>query len=94
MGGASEYRYSYDDHYRLTEAAGSYAGSNQEHRYQLQMSYNTVGGILEKVQVHERKAGGEENWQPQKKTTYSQAYSYDANGNQTGWAPAGTSRLV
>jgi hypothetical protein len=54
MGGASAYRYSYDDLYRLNETAGSYTGSNQEHRYQLNMSYNTVGGILEKVQVHER----------------------------------------
>jgi RHS repeat-associated protein len=61
------------------------------------MSYNSVGGITQKAQVHKSKD------QEQKKTTYDlnytygeeqphapihigdQTYSYDANGNQTGW---------
>ena len=102
MGGSSEYSYEYDDLYRLTSAEGSFTGSNHEHRYSLEMKYNSVGGILEKVQVHERKGSGD-SWQQQKKTTYSQSYeygdnqphapihigeqkySYDKNGNQTGW---------
>ena len=103
MGGSSEYHYKYDELYRLTEASGSFKGSTKEHRYNLQMSYNTVGGIESKAQTHERKGGEENEWNAQKKTTYSQtyeygqqqpnapihigdqAYSYDPNGNQTGW---------
>ncbi|HEU5289378.1 MAG TPA: RHS repeat-associated core domain-containing protein [Cyclobacteriaceae bacterium] len=97
MGGASEYTYNYDDLYRLTNAQGHYKGANDEHTYTLAMAYNSVGGITQKTQVHQRK--GVE----QKKTTYNmsytyseeqphapvhigeQTYSYDANGNQTGW---------
>jgi RHS repeat-associated protein len=102
MGGASEYTYEYDDLYRLTEAKGHYTGPNEQHRYTLQMSYNSVGSILEKTQLHQRSSSGT-SWQEQKKTTYQQAYvysqeqphaavhiggqtySYDSNGNQTGW---------
>jgi RHS repeat-associated protein len=97
MGGTSEYNYSYDDLYRLTGAQGHYRGPNDEHTYTLAMSYNTVGGIIQKTQEHKRKD------QEQKKTTYNldytygseqphapthigeQTFSYDANGNQTGW---------
>ncbi len=103
MGGSSEYSYEYDDLYRLTSAEGSFTDSNHEHRYSLEMKYNSVGSILEKVQVHERKGSGD-SWQQQKKTSYSQSYeygdsqphapvhigdqkySYDKNGNQTGWS--------
>jgi RHS repeat-associated protein len=102
MGGSSEYTYEYDDLYRLTEAKGHYTGPNEQHRYTLQMSYNSVGSILEKTQLHQRTSSGS-SWQEQKKTTYQQAYvysqeqphaaihignqtySYDSNGNQTGW---------
>ncbi|MEQ8681341.1 MAG: SpvB/TcaC N-terminal domain-containing protein [Cyclobacteriaceae bacterium] len=101
MGGASEYAYEYDDLYRLTSAEGHYTGPNEEHRYSLAMQYNTVGGILQKTQNHD-KAGGND-WNPQKKTTYdlgyeygeqqphaptqigTHSYTYDQNGNQTGW---------
>jgi len=102
MGGSSEYTYEYDDLYRLTEAKGHYTGPNEQHRYTLQMRYNSVGSILEKTQLHQRSNSGT-SWQEQKKTTYQQAYvysqeqphaaihiggqtySYDSNGNQTGW---------
>lgn len=101
MGGASAYVYEYDDLYRLTEASGSFKSSNDEHRYSMEMEYNTVGGITRKIQLHDRKTGG--SWITQKKTTYDleytyeaeqphapvhigeKAYAYDANGNQTGW---------
>jgi RHS repeat-associated protein len=76
MGGSSSYSYTYDDLYRLTEASGSYKGSNEEHRYTLNMSYNSVGGILSKVQTHERKGGGGDSWVQQKRTTYEQEYTY------------------
>jgi RHS repeat-associated protein len=103
MGGSSEYTYSYDDLYRLTTASGTFKGSNETHRYSLDMSYNTVGGITEKNQVHERKGGSITSWTQQKKTTYDleytygndqphapthigeQTFTYDKNGNQTGW---------
>ncbi len=102
MGGSSEYSYEYDDLYRLIGAEGHYRGSNEQHRYQLQMRYNSVGSILEKTQLHQRSSSGA-SWQEQKKTTYQQlytyseeqphtavhiggqTYSYDSNGNQTGW---------
>ncbi len=104
MGGSSEYSYEYDDLYRLTSAEGKFTGSNHEHRYSLEMKYNSVGSILEKAQLHERKgSNGDNTWNTQKKTSYSQSYeyadsqphapihigeqkySYDKNGNQTGW---------
>ena len=103
MGGSSEYSYDYDDLYRLTSAQGHYTGSNEQHRYTLTMSYNTVGGILQKTQLHERAGGGGGSFNEQHKTTYDnaytygdtqphapihigeQAFTYDANGNQTGW---------
>ena len=44
MGGSSEYSYEYDDLYRLTKAQGSFKGSNDQHTYNLSMSYNSVGG--------------------------------------------------
>jgi RHS repeat-associated protein len=97
MGGSSDYTYSYDDLYRLTSATGSFKGANDDHTYTLAMAYNTVGGITNKNQLHQRKG------QEQKKTTYNntytyseeqphapihigqQTFTYDANGNQLGW---------
>ncbi|MBW3545975.1 MAG: hypothetical protein KY428_10325, partial [Bacteroidetes bacterium] len=76
MGGASEYHYQYDDLYRLTEAQGSFKGSSQEHRYSLSMQYNTVGGIENKTQTHDRKGNGQNEWVSQHKTTYQLAYAY------------------
>jgi RHS repeat-associated protein len=72
-------------------------GDYENHAYSMEMSYNTVGGITRKNQLHTSKD------QKQKKTSYDnvysygddqphapihigkQAYTYDANGNQTGW---------
>ncbi|WP_258105033.1 SpvB/TcaC N-terminal domain-containing protein [Marinoscillum sp. MHG1-6] len=104
MGGASEYHYEYDDLYRLTGATGHYTGANEEHRYSLQMAYNTVGGIIHKVQSHDKTGNNSKgDWNSQSKTTYDMtytygqeqphaptqigehSYSYDKNGNQTGW---------
>jgi RHS repeat-associated protein len=76
MGGASEYHYEYDDLYRLTSATGTYKGSNEEHRYELAMRYNSVGGILQKTQKHERAGGGGQSFNEQKKTTYDNTYTY------------------
>jgi RHS repeat-associated protein len=104
MGGASEYNYTYDDLYRLTNATGYYKGPNEQDRFNLTMEYNTVGSITRKIQTSDKTPGpGGNNWIPQKKSTYDytysydpkqphtathigrQSYTYDANGNQTGW---------
>lgn len=44
--------------------------------YSLAMSYNPVGGIESKTQLHGRKGGDENEWDKQKKTSYSMAYKY------------------
>jgi RHS repeat-associated protein len=104
MGGPSDYQYKYDDLYRLTNAAGTFDGSNQEDRYNLEMGYNSISDILSKNQLHERKAYNAKNWIVRNQTSYNynyvydannqphasrhigrQAFTYDANGNQTGW---------
>ncbi|MDH5381718.1 MAG: RHS repeat-associated core domain-containing protein, partial [Cyclobacteriaceae bacterium] len=78
MGGSSKYSYEYDDLYRLTTATGSYTDPNEQHAYTLSMEYNTVGGITQKTQSHQRKGAttGDEGWSVQKKTTYDMGYTY------------------
>jgi RHS repeat-associated protein len=104
MGGKSDYQYTYDDMYRLTGASGSFTGSSSENRFTLDMTYNTVSGILGKEQVHTKKGKDDIDWVPRNQTTYSydynynpgskphapvkigtESFTYDANGNQTGW---------
>jgi RHS repeat-associated protein len=100
MGGPSEYEFDYDDLYRITSAEGNFRGKNERHHYTLDMSYNSVGSILNKEQLHER---GGSTFHTELKTTYNydyayateqphapvhignHTYTYDANGNQTGW---------
>ena len=102
MGGSAAYTYEYDDLYRLTTAAGSFKGPQEQDRYSLTMQYNTVGSITRKTQSNDKSPNGNK-WIPQKKTTYDnsytydpkqphaathigrQTYTYDADGNQTGW---------
>lgn len=97
MGGSSTYSYDYDDLYRLKTAEGSFKGSNEEHSYTLSMDYNSVGGITQKTQVH--KKGDQDQKKTTYDLAYAygepqpnapihigdQTYTYDANGNQTGW---------
>ncbi len=97
MGGSSEYSYEYDDLYRLTEAQGSFKGANDQQTYNMSMAYNSVGGITQKTQNHERKGNVQKKTSYDLTYTYSseqphapvhigeQTYTYDANGNQTGW---------
>ena len=79
MGGASEYNYEYDNLYRLTKATGYHQGSNQEHRYEMQMSYGPTGTLLNKSQLHERKSSGGGSWKAQNKTTYTLQYEYQSD---------------
>jgi RHS repeat-associated protein len=97
MGGSSEYIYQYDDLYRLSTAEGHYKGPNDEHTYNLAMVYNSVGGITQKSQKHLRKGQEQKKTTYGMAYTYGeeqphapvhigdQTYTYDANGNQTGW---------
>ncbi|MHA4844562.1 SpvB/TcaC N-terminal domain-containing protein [Flavitalea antarctica] len=77
MGGKSEYQYTYDDMYRLTGAAGSFTGSNSENRFTLDMTYNTVSGILSKKQVHTKKGLEDADWVLRNQTSYSFDYKYN-----------------
>jgi RHS repeat-associated protein len=111
MGGKSNYQYTYDDLYRLTGTAGTFGGSNQEHRYTLAMAYDNLSSITSKSQVHEKKANNSPNWVLQNQTSYNytyhynpggqphaavhvgdRGYTYDANGNQTGWKQDGNAQ--
>lgn len=97
MGGSSEYTYNYDDLYRLTTAQGHYKGANEEHNYTLAMAYNSVGGITQKTQRHLKKGNEQKKTSYSMAYTYGeeqphapthigdQTYTYDANGNQSGW---------
>jgi RHS repeat-associated protein len=102
-GGATQYQYQYDDLYRLIHAEGTFEyKQTKQHRYQLDMSYDSIHNIMTKNQQHQiSQASGNET--PQKKTSYDwqyeysnrqphapsqigeRAFSYDANGNLTGW---------
>ncbi|HTJ51903.1 MAG TPA: RHS repeat-associated core domain-containing protein [Cyclobacteriaceae bacterium] len=97
MGGSSDYTYEYDDLYRLTKAQGSFKGANSLDSYTLKMEYNSVGGITEKVQNHLSKGQTQKKTSYTQNYTYSsdqphspthigeRTFTYDANGNQTGW---------
>ena len=103
MGGSSSYTYEYDDLYRLKAATGQHTGSNATDQYTLELEYNTVGGITNKNQFHEKSGADGGSFKKQGKTSYEldytygteqpnapkkigdNSYSYDANGNQTGW---------
>src|SRR5690606_32998404 len=97
MGGSSLYTYTYDDLYRLETAEGRYQGPNETHTYTLSMEYNTVGGITRKNQVHKKGDNVQKKTTYDMVYEYGetqpnapihigdQAYTYDLNGNQTGW---------
>ena len=80
MGGKSDYQYSYDDLYRLTNTAGDFRNINQQNRYTLGMGYNSVFSILNKNQVHQFKGLTDINWSPRNQTTYNNNYNYDPAG--------------
>ncbi len=76
MGGPANQEFSYDELYRLTRATGSWEGSSHEHRYSLDMTYNTVHDIVTKTQSHDRKGTNSGNWVAQGQTTYDLLYEY------------------
>ena len=97
LGGATSYSYEYDDLYRLIGATGSWSAPNNPESFTLTMSYDTIHNIASKTQEHlvvDRVQGktsydwtyGYNGAQPHAPTDIGdRTFSYDANGNQTGW---------
>lgn len=97
-GGPASYSFEYDDLYRLTSAEGAWEGANDDHDYTLNISYNSIHDITQKTQVHNKKGNEQKDTsydfvyeytsaQPHALTLIGghKTYTYDANGNQTGW---------
>ena len=82
-GGPFEYNYQYDDLYRLTHAQGEWTGSNHTHGYTLDMTYDAVGNILNKNQLHRRRANDNYEWVEQHKTTHNFDYLYEGTQPNT-----------
>jgi RHS repeat-associated protein len=72
MGGPAKHNYRYDKLYRLTQAEGSWRRETRQDNYTLNMSYDNLHNITEKVQTHTQ------NGRNVKETTYSQEYFYNS----------------
>jgi RHS repeat-associated protein len=97
IGGKTSHIYSYDELYRLTNATGTYNGKVKEGNYSLAVQYDVMGKILRKTQSH--LINNEEQvattydlaykYESPKPNTLTELgerrFTYDANGNQTGW---------
>jgi len=108
FGGPTNQTFTYDDLYRLTNAAGTYQFAPDKTRvYSMNMQYDSIDNIVAKQQADTVLQPPQQPI-PQQKTTYSFAYvytaahphapthigdrtfTYDANGNQSGWTDDGT----
>jgi RHS repeat-associated protein len=79
-GGAVTQSFSYDAFVQLTHATGSYTTApNAVSKYSLDLTYDTLGNLTSKNQLHQTGPGGK---QTEKKTTYNVAYAYPAAGAQ------------
>lgn len=98
MGGPSTQTFTYDDLYRLIGATGTYDFPAKKHRdYSLALTYDAAGRVATKTQVDRIDGreqmdatfdlsyayGGAQAHGPSK--VGSRAYSFDADGNNTGW---------
>jgi RHS repeat-associated protein len=101
-GGPSSQRFRYDDLYQLVAADGTYQSApNKRASYTLALSYDDLGNLTAKHQLHQVVSGN--NPVTQQKTSYDQVYAYggprphapthigsrtfqyDLDGNQSGW---------
>jgi RHS repeat-associated protein len=76
LGGPSDQTFTYDNHYRVTQASGRYdQASNKTDTYTYSTSYDTIQNITRKDQHHGviLDSGNE---QVQRNTTYDNAYAY------------------
>ena len=97
IGGSTRHSYSYDELYRLTEASGEFKGKNTSQNYSLSMKYDIMGNILLKEQTQAKDGDNQvtgtyslpykyEGLQPNAATSIGEkVFTYDANGNPTGW---------
>ncbi len=78
IGGPSKQTFGYDDLNRLTTAGGEYRTSADKlNRYQLDLSYDSLGNTTNKVQRNDL-VSTSGSVTPQNATTYSQRYTYEA----------------
>lgn len=97
IGGAVSHIYSYDELNRLTQASGQFRGNNSTSSYTLAMQYDIMGKILQKTQTHNKNDEEQiatsydlgykyEGPHPSAATEIGdRVFTYDENGNQTGW---------
>ncbi len=100
LGGACTQTYTYDNLYRLETAEGAYTGFQNRQDYELTMNYDKLHNIVSKEQLHflngvrtDRVAATTYNYEylyegntPHAPSQIGErTYTYDANGNNTGW---------
>lgn len=79
FGGPTVQTFEYDDLYRLTRASGQFqAPPNQRSRYEMSLTYDEIGNIRSKQQVHTIQHGSSPPI-VQKKTTYDWTYEYQGS---------------
>jgi RHS repeat-associated protein len=108
MGGTSHHDYQYDDLHRLVSASGSYEfGANKRREYNYVLDYDLLGNIEKKSQQDFVGKGNKLNpvhsttytldyvygsTAHQASRVGNRSYSYDENGNFTGWVDDGNSK--
>jgi RHS repeat-associated protein len=81
MGGTSQQSFVYDDLYQLVSANGTYQFAPKKHRdYTYNLVYDNLGNIMQKTQTDT--IFNNPKGTPQKPTTYSQTYDYNAAPHQ------------
>ncbi len=79
LGGAAEYKFEYDDLYRLTKAQGTWKNKITTQRYGLEMEYNKLHDITKKQQYQQRRQTNRPGWITSNLTTYDFDYKYDSD---------------
>ncbi len=109
MGGPGQQTFTYDEHYRLTQAQGSYTvAAGKVRDYTFSTSYDKNGNVSAKKQTdvingkltqkpttYDFKSMGYRTDKPHQLAAIGKkTYSYDANGNFTGWQEGSDRRIV
>jgi len=100
MGGPTAFEYNYDSLYRLTSAIGNWIGANNKSAsFTLDMTYDNRHNIMRKTQAYTENDSLREDLPLTHDNRYTygatrphapdtvglRRYTYDANGNATGW---------
>jgi len=79
FGGETSQNFTYDNLYQLINAEGTWTNrQGHQHQYDLAMSYDSIGNIKAKTQLHERLPDGGDKWIEQQGTTYDWTYAHNA----------------